>query len=153
MSFPEAITRLLNDPDSVKIVTAIGPDGIPHSAPKGTLRIDEEENIEYVEILESSKSYRNATYSLWFDKKVAVLVIGPKREVYEITGVVRTILVAGRKFEEVYKRLEASRGFDISAVVTIVPESVENLSPAEKIAEQEKHHFFYRHLDRIAKTI
>ncbi len=66
-------------------------------------------------------------------------------------GSVRRILIAGRKFEQVYRKLREEKGFDIAAVVTITPEEVEDLRPEKKFEEQERDHFFFKHLDRIAK--
>ena len=144
-SFKE-IESLVNDPQSIKILVTVSADGIVHAVPKGTIHTDEAGNIEYAELFESSQSYRNITASLWFNKKAAILIIA-----YEVSGSIKTILVAGRKFEEAYKKIEAEKGFDIAAVIKIVPESVEDLNPRKKFAEQEETHFFYKHLDRIAK--
>ncbi|HBQ86887.1 MAG TPA: hypothetical protein DD811_10475 [Syntrophomonas sp.] len=149
-SFKE-IESLVNDPQSIKILVTVSADGIVHAVPKGTIHTDEAGNIEYAELFESSQSYRNITASLWFNKKAAILIIGENGAAYEVSGSIKTILVAGRKFEEAYKKIEAEKGFDIAAVIKIVPESVEDLNPRKKFAEQEETHFFYKHLDRIAK--
>ncbi len=91
--------------------------------------MDESGELQYAELFEASRSYRNVTASLWFDKKVSVLILGPNREAYEVRGSVRRILIAGRKFEQVYRKLREEKGFDIAAVVTITPEEVEDLRP------------------------
>ena len=147
------IEPIINDKNSIRIVAAVGADGVVHAAPKGTLYVDEAGYLQYAELFEASKSYRNVTASLWFDKKVAVLIIGKNREAYEVTGSVRKISVAGRKFEEVYRKIQEEKGFDLAAVVTIVPEKVEDLQPGKKFEEQEQNHFFFKHLDRIAKPL
>jgi len=148
------VAELINRQDTLKIVVSVDGDGCPHAVPKGTLRATDTGLLEYAELLESSRSYRNVTGSIWFGRKVAVLVVGAPTEggraAFEITGRVERILVAGAKFEDVYRILAESRGFDVAAVVTIVPQSVEDMGAGNKIAEQEKSHPFFTHLDRLA---
>ena len=52
---------------------------------------------------------------------------------------------------KVYTEILEQKGFDIAAIVTIVPEVVENQSPKEKFEEQEKTRPFFKHLDRLKK--
>lgn len=145
------IREIVNSPKSVKVVGTVGADSIPHTAVKQTLHINEEGNIEYVELFESSLSYKNITGSIWFDKKVSVLVYGENKESYEIIGKVDHILVAGREYEAVYAKILEEKGYDIAAVITIIPERVENQSPKDKFEEQENTRLFYKHLDRLSK--
>jgi|GEM_PF-1837343 hypothetical protein len=142
MASIKEIEPLIQDKSSLKIIAAASAEGVVHAAPKGTLHVDEDGNLQYVELFEASKSYRNITASLWFNKKVAVLIIGEDQRAFEITGDVKSILISGRKFEKLYRKLQEEKGFDIAAVVTIVPESVENLQPDNKFREQEQNHFF-----------
>jgi hypothetical protein len=142
--------QLINNPSTIKIVATVDRDGRPHAAPKGTLRVLDDGLIEYAELLESSRSYKNITGSIWFERKVAVLVIAEDKSAFEITGRVDSITVAGAKFEEVYRNLSESKGFDVAAVITIIPEAVEDLNIKDKFAEQDKNHIFFTHLDRGA---
>lgn len=145
------IRNIVNDPKSLKVVGTVGADGIPHMAVKQTLHINEEGTIEYVELFEASLSYKNITGSIWFDKKVSVLVYGENKENYEIIGKLDRILVAGREYEAVYKRILEEKGYDIAAVVTIIPERIKNQSPKDRFEEQENTRLFYKHLDRLSK--
>jgi hypothetical protein len=77
-------------------------------------------------------------------------VLGANRESYEITGKVDRILIAGRKFEEIYSKILQDKGFDIAAVVIIIPEKVDNKSAKDKFEEQESTRMFYKHLDRLS---
>jgi hypothetical protein len=143
------LSHLINNPSTIKIIATVDGDGRPHAAPKGTLSALDDGVIEYAELLEASRSYKNITGSIWFGRKVAVLVIGEDRSAFEITGRVDSITVAGAKFEEVYRELSESKGFDVAAVITIIPEVVEDLNIKDKFAGQQENHFFFTHLDRI----
>lgn len=145
------IKHIINDTKTVKVVGTVGIDGIPHTVVKQSLHVNEEGNIEYVELFESSKSYRNITGSLWYNKKVSILIYNGNNESYEIVGEPTKILVAGREYEKVYTKILEEKGFDIAAVITIVPNSIEVQSPKEKFLEQEKTKIFFKHLDRLSK--
>lgn len=149
----DGIKQIINDPKTVKIVGTVGIDGVPHSAVKQSLHVNDEGKIEYIELFESSESYRNVTAGLWYNKKVSVLILSPDKESYEIIGEPERILIAGREYEAVYTKVLEEKGYDIAAVVTIAPESVENSSPKEKFKDQEKTRLFYKHLDRLSKEI
>ena len=152
MASIEEIKSIVNDPNTLKVVGTVGVNGNPHIAVKQTLHINEDGNLEYIELLESSESYKNITGSIWFDKKVSVLVYGENRESYEVTGKVDRILVAGRDYEAAYTKILDEKGYDIAAVITIIPEKVDNKSPKDKFEEQEKERLFYKHLDRLGSN-
>lgn len=139
-----------SDAGSLKIVSALNGDGTIHSAPKGTLTVNAAGQLEYLEVLESSASYKNVVRSLWFDKKVTVLVIGSDRKAYEIVGTVRRILTAGRQYEDAYKTFLEKRGHGIAAVIQIDIESVSDMAVSNGMERQEREHFFFTHLDRLA---
>lgn len=150
MATMEEIKSIVNDPNSIKVVGTVDIKGNPHTAVKQSLHINEDGNIEYIELLESSESYKNITGSIWFDKKVSVLVYGDNRVSYEITGRVDRILVAGEDYQAAYTKLLDEKGYDIAAVIIIIPEKVDNKSPKDKFEEQEKERLFYKHLDRLS---
>jgi hypothetical protein len=138
------------DSGSLKIVSTLNENGTIHSTPKGTLTVNASGQLEYTEVLESSSSYKNVVRSLWFDKKVTVLVIGIDRRAYEITGNIKRILTAGRYFENTYNAFLEKRGHGIAAVVQINVESIIDLDISKGIERQEREHFFFTHLDRLA---
>lgn len=146
----EELKRIMEDQGSLKIVSSQNRDGVIHSVPKGSLEISGEDELTYVEVLESSASYRNIVYSIWFDKKVSVLVVGEQKEAYLIHGHVRKILTSGREYEGYYRNLQETRGFDIAAVVRIAVEDVKDLNLAKAIEKQKAEHPFFQHYDSIA---
>ncbi|MCL1967157.1 MAG: hypothetical protein FWF67_04680 [Fibromonadales bacterium] len=146
----QQVRDIVADSGSLKIVSTLNENGTIHSAPKGSLKVNEAGQLEYVEVLESSSSYKNVVRSLWFDKKVTVLVIGVDKRSYEITGNIKRILTSGRHFENAYKAILEKRGFGIAAVIQIDVESVADLDISKGIERQKREHFFFTHLDRLA---
>lgn len=146
----EELKKLIEDKNTIKVVSSQNREGIINSAPKGSLEISGDNELTYVEVLESSKSYRNIVYSIWYDKKVSVLVVGADRETYLIHGHVKKILTCGSEYEEYYKRYQEARGFDIAAAVKLEIETVDNLNLAEKIKKQKEEHPFFTHYDSIS---
>jgi len=145
------IKHIINNPRTLKVLATVDIDGVPYTAVKQTLHVNEDGNVEYVELFESSQSYRNATGSIWYDKKVSIAVYGENKESYTIIGKPQRINIAGREYEKVYTEFLEEKGFDIAAIITIVPEFIVNQSPEENFAEQEKTRPFFRHLDRLKK--
>jgi len=146
----QQVQSIVADPGSLKIVSALNENGTIHSAPKGSLKVNAAGQLEYIEVLESSSSYKNVIRSLWFDKKVSVLVIGADKRSYEITGNVKRILTAGRYFENAYSTILEKRGHGIAAVIQIDIESITDFDISKRIERQEREHFFFTHLDRFA---
>jgi len=143
------VQDIVADSGSLKIVSTLNENGTIHSAPKGTLKVNASWQLEYIEVLESSSSYKNVVRSLWFDKKVTVLVIGTDKRSYEIIGNIKRILTAGRHFEDAYKAFLEKRGHGIAAVIQIDVESITDLDISKGIERQEREHFFFTHLDRF----
>jgi len=146
------IKQVINNPKTVKTLGTVSIDGVPHTAVKQTLHVNDEGKLQYIELFESSKSYRNITGSLWYAKKVSISLLSENRESFEIVGYPDQILISGREFEKAYAETLETKGYDIAAIVTIVPESVENNSPDIKFNEQDKTRLFYKHLDRLSKN-
>lgn len=146
----EELRKLIESKESLKIVSTQNREGIINSAPKGSLEISGEGELTYVEVLESSSSYRNVIYSIWFDKEVSVLVIGENKETYLIHGLVKKVLTSGREYESYYRRWKEARGFDIAAVVRLTVKEVKDLNLSKGIARQKEEHPFFQHYDSIA---
>jgi hypothetical protein len=72
----EKIKKIINDPGTFKIVGTVGVDGVPHTALKQTLHINEDGNIEFVELLESSVSFKNITGVSGLTKKFPYWCLG-----------------------------------------------------------------------------
>ena len=108
--------------------------------------------LKYWELLESSQTNKNVTYALWFDKEIAINIITEDRKSYQIKGIPRKNLNAGREYEENYiKAQERNKDNDLAAVYYIEPTYVKEESYSVRLEEEREKHPLYMHLDRIAK--
>jgi len=146
----EEIINAINKEGTLKSIASVDQYGIPHIVYKGSLHINEDGNLEFNEVLEDSKNSKNMVGSLWLNKKVAVQILTVDFESYEIIGTVERAVTSGSKFEEVYKSL-ISRSPDsgLSAIWTIIPESVRNESFKERLKQSRNDNPYLRHLDRF----
>jgi predicted pyridoxine 5'-phosphate oxidase superfamily flavin-nucleotide-binding protein len=147
---PEEVIRLLKDYESNKALATVDDQGNPHVVFKGSVTVLDDGSIAYAEVLESSQTNANLIYSLWFDKKVAVIVRGKDGISYQIKGKPVRYDYTSPLFKEFYLKARERKGPDseVAGVWIIAPESVRNETPAVRKAEEEKKHPFFRHLDR-----
>lgn len=148
----EEIKKLIEDKESVKVLATVGKEGNPHVVVKGSIFVNEDGNLEYLELLEGSKTNKNLLYSLWFEKDVEVNVI---------TRDGRSLLIAGRpvkniftgheyqeKYEEAQKRDPEN---DLSSLWIIEPYKIVDETYQVRRTEEAEIHPIYAHLDRLAK--
>ena len=147
----DELTADINNSATLKSVTAVSKAGIPHTVYKGTLHVNSDGNIEFYDILESSRINENLVYSIWFGKFVTVNILTEDRRSYEILGKPVQSITTGSKFEEVYKNLKANRGNDLNAIWIIEPSEVREETFAVRNSEQERDYPFLKHLDRALK--
>jgi hypothetical protein len=147
----EEVKGYILDRDSIKVLATTDKDGTPHAVAKGSLTVDEEGRLLYLELLESSRTNKNMIYSLWFEKKVAVNIITPQRKSVLIKGRPVKTLIAGRVFEKYYTfAQQRDSGNDLAAVYYIDVEEVIDESYPVRRAEEAAKHPLYIHLDRLA---
>lgn len=147
----DELTADINNSATLKSVTAVSKAGIPHTVYKGTLHVNSDGNIEFYDILESSRINENLVYSIWFGKFVTVNILTEDRRSYEILGKPVQSITTGSKFEEVYKNLKANRENDLNAIWIIEPSEVREETFAVRKSEQERDYPFLKHLDRALK--
>lgn len=147
------LKEIFADKDTIKVLASVDTDGNPHVVAKGSLTLSEDQTqIIYMELLEGSRTHKNLTAGIWFENKVAINVISKERVSYQIKGTPVRCLVAGRIYEEYYKKAqERNPENDLAAVYYIDIEEVINESYPVRMAEERKKHPLYVHLDRIAK--
>lgn len=141
----------INAQSSLKSVTAVLKSGVPHTVYKGSLHVNKDGNIEFYDILESSKINEALVYAIWFDKYVTVNILTEDKRSYEIVGTPLQSITQGREFEEVYKNLKHHKGNDLNAIWVIAPLEVREETFAVRKAEQERDFPFLKHLDRAVK--
>lgn len=148
----EEIQQYINAEDTVKVVASIDKNGIPHVVFKGSVHVNADGNLEFYEILESSRNNQNLVHSIWFDKKVAVGILTPDKKSYEIVGKPIKSITAGKTFEQVYVSLREKLGdIDLVAIWIIAPESVREETFKVRLQQQEDNYPILKHLDRLYK--
>lgn len=146
------IREAIADENSIKVIATIDRHGVPHVVAKGSISVNEDGQIKYFELLESSQTNKNVTYALWFDKIVAINIITKEKKSYQIKGIPRRSLVAGREYEEAYVAAQKrNKDNDLAAVYFIEPVEVIEESYPVRLKEENEKHPLYLHLDRIAK--
>lgn len=146
-----ALREDINNPTSLKSVTAVLKSGVPHTVYKGSLHVNEDGDIVFNDILESSRINEALVNSIWFDKYITVNVLTEDKRSYEIIAKAKESITQGKEFEEVYKKLKKDRDFDLNAIWVIEPVEVRNESFDYRKKKQEEDYPFLKHLDRAVK--
>lgn len=145
----ENIVNLLRDRETKKVLATVDKNGVPNVAFKGSITVNENGELEVVELLETSQTNKNLTYSLWFDKLVAITIWGKDGENYEIKGVPVKVHIDGPYFEKKYREaLKRNSNNDISGVWIIRPEAVRDQTYARRKQEQDEKYPILGHLDK-----
>ncbi|MDR3165712.1 MAG: hypothetical protein LBU13_09045 [Synergistaceae bacterium] len=148
--FAENVMRMLEDERTVKVLTTVDSSGTPHSVVKNSLRSDEEGNIVCLELIESSRTNSNMTGSLWFGRKVSILLVGRDGSSLQIKGRPYKCVVAGPVFEAHYRETRKQLGnVDLGAVWIIAPDEIIDESFETRWREESDAHPLRKHLDRI----
>lgn len=148
----ESIKELIEDENSIKLLTTVGKNGIPHAVIKNSLYVNKDGNLEYFELLEGSWTNKNLVYSLWFDKKVTITVITSDKRSFLIQGKPYKTIVAGKKFQEKYEIVKKwNKDSELAAIWVIEPESVKEETYLVRKEEERIQNPYYIHLDSIAK--
>ncbi len=151
MKIPLELKGLLEDYESIKVLSTTDKDGVPNACFKGSLTALDDGLLAYVEFSESSRSQKNMLHNLWFKKPVAIAVCKGALA-YQIKGVPYRFVIEGplrdRFFQEVWKRIPESNP---SGVWLIKPEEIIDESfLAQQKKEQGKINYsiWYQYLGR-----
>lgn len=146
------IIELFENDETVKILATIDDKGVPHAVLKQTLHVNDEKNLVYLELLESSRTSKNLLRSLWFDRKVSATIKSKDNQSYQIIGKPVKALIAGPVFQKYYVDLrEKLPAADLAVVWIIEPEEVYNQTFSVRQAQEAAVHPNFIHLDRLAK--
>jgi hypothetical protein len=146
------IIALFSSDDSTKVLATVNENGYPHAAAKRFIRVDDDGNLLYLELVESSRTQKNLVRSIWFDHKVSISVSDSNGQSWQIKGKPVKTLITGPVFLHHYRDVRKRLGdVDLSAVWVIEPEEVINENVLVRHAEEEQAHPLFRHLDRLAK--
>lgn len=146
------IIELIKNKDTVKALATINRDNIPNVVFKEFLDVNEEGNIIYLELIESSNTNSNMVNSIWFKRKVAINIKSQEGISYQIKGTPTRALISGPVFENYYKLVsEKIEDGDLSTVWIITPEEIINETYEVRKKEEEEKHPLLKHVDRLAK--
>ena len=147
------IIDAINNPDSIKVVATISKEGIPHVTPKGSLTVDENGRIRFLELLEKSQTQKNLVYSIWFDKYIAINIITPDRKSYLIKGKAYKTINSGKEFIDAYVAVQEKKGkdIDLSSIWLIDVESTSEQTFIARREVLETSNPYEIHVDRLAK--
>lgn len=151
VNLSEEVKSLFLDKDSIKVLASTDENGDPHAVFKGSIHINEEGKVVYLELIESSTTNRNLVSSIWFDKKVAINIVNKDKKSYQIKGRPIKAIISGSVFQKYYKFIQEKLegGSDLSTVWIIDPESVVEETFQVRREKEEKEHPLLRHLDRL----
>ncbi len=147
----EEIEKVINDKDTIAVISAIGKNGNPFSEVGKKLTVWKDKRIAFYEFLESSQLQKNLVYSIWFGKEISISLIGKDGKNYSVIGKPYQALIAGHEFEAEYIRTQEEFGekTDLSTVWLIDVISVtDNTYEVAKKREEEEHPYLM-HMDHI----
>jgi len=146
------VLNLLNNGDTVKILVTVDDVGTPHPVVKKSLRY-EGDTITYVEFLESSRTNRYMTKSIWFNKPVSILILTPDEKSWEITALPVRAIVNGKIFQRYYEEAQKKyNGLDVATVWVLRPLEIREGTLQKRVAEESQNHPYFLHLDKLAEV-
>ncbi|MNC40866.1 hypothetical protein D3C75_896070 [compost metagenome] len=145
------IQTLLQDPQATKVLATADKLGSPHIILDSTITSNEQGQIIYLELIETSQTNVNLVNSIWFKRKVAIQLSG-SGEAYLIKGYPVYSIICGPLFEHYYKLCAARNPeFDLSTVWVIEPDEVSEDTYEARKSQERAEHPLVMHLDRLAK--
>jgi len=146
------VLNLLNNGDTVKILVTVDDAGTPHPVVKKSLRC-EGDTITYIEFLESSRTNRYMTKSIWFNKPVSILILTPDEKSWEITALPVRAIVNGKIFQRYYEEAQKKyNGLDVATVWVLRPLEIREGTLQKRVAEESQNHPYFLHLDKLAEV-
>ncbi|MDT3426585.1 hypothetical protein J2Z22_002111 [Paenibacillus forsythiae] len=147
----ERIQALLQDPGAAKVLATADKQGIPHIVSDPSITVNDDGQIIYLELIETSRSNVNLVNSIWFKRKVAIH-LSKGEESFQIKGYPAYSVICGPVFEHYYKlTLERNPEFDLSTVWIIEPDEIIDDTYAARKNKERREHPLIAHLDRLAK--
>ena len=148
----EKAAKVISAQSSVKVLATVDSQGLAYAEEKEFLELTKEGNIIFLELLETSRTYKNFTRSLWFNKNISLTVIGEDKTSYRIIGKPVRILVNGAQYESYYKQVRELLGdVDLAAICVLEPVDVSDITLLNEIKKQDKELPIFIHLDRLLK--
>ena len=159
LSLDAEIISLINDANTIKVVATTDKNGIVHMVFKGSVSINQDGNIQFLELNETSQTNKNMIYSLWFKKLVSINILsadvtGSERKSYQIKGIPVKAVICGKEFEKNYTIVRERLGpdADLSAIWVIEPQEIREETASIRRQVERREYPLIGHLDRYAGT-
>lgn len=150
LEIQEDVRELLQDSETVKALATVDKEGNPHVAYKGSVHVNERGEIEFYEIIESSRTNQNLVNSIWFNHTVSINILAKDKRSFLIVGKPKKVLIYGKEYEKHYAAVQKRFGnIDLAAVWQIEPIEIREESFEKRRVEEEEAHPLLRHLDRL----
>ncbi len=148
----EELVAMLGKADTIKLLVTTDENGAPHAVVKNSLRLDEENHLIYLELLESSHTNKNMVRSIWFNRQITVAVVGANGGSFQIKGKPLKAIVSGPLFRKYYEQTQGENAdFDLAAVWVIEPQEIADQSFSVRRQQEDTRRPYFKHLDRLAK--
>ena len=145
----EQLKAIIQDENTKKVLASVSKKGEVHAVFKKYVEVDDEGNIVVYELLDSSQTGRNLTYSLWFNKKVSLLVDAGDGISYQIKGIPHRDIVTGPVYEEKYKEfILKNPDNDLAGIWTIIPVEVRDETYEVRLKEEREKYPVIGHMDK-----
>ena len=148
----DELKKILDEPDTLKVLAVNDREGIPHVVFKGTLHAEDDYFVFY-DLLQSSVTNKNLVNSIWFEKKLEINILSKNRRSFHIVGTPVKSVTAGKYFESIYENIQErfGRDTDLNAIWYIEPEQIQEVSFDVRKAEQRDKFPILAHLDQITR--
>ncbi len=147
------IKKIIEDKQSVAVVSAIGKNGFPYSQKTHKILVKDNGQIAIYELLEKSQIQKNLVFSLWFSKEVSLLVVTSQGKSFYFTLKPYRALEAGHEFTNEYNKILSEFGSDadLSTVWLFDVENIEETTYEVEHEKEKKEHPYLYHMDHIVK--
>ena len=147
----EEIKEIINDKNTIAVVSAIGKNGNPYSAVSNKLEVRKDGRLGFYSLLETSQIQKNLVYSIWFDKKVSISLISKDGRNFQLYVKPYQALIAGREFEAAYETAIAEFGEDADLSTVWLLDLVSAKESTYKVEKEieKKEHPYLGHYDHL----
>jgi len=146
---PELL-EILAHPATPKVIATLDEDGSPRAVPSPFLHARPDGLLVHFELLETSVTNRNLLRSLWFDRKLAVTLVGAEGQTFVIKAVPAKAEISGSAFGRAFETVRSVLGdADLAAVWLLRPHAIVDETYTTRKRDEEERHPFSIHLDRL----
>lgn len=153
IALSDELKAIIGDFSTVAVISAVGKNGNPYSQVPHKISVREDGRIAVHQLLEKSQLQKNLVYSLWFSKKVSLVIGAKDGRKFHLYLTPYQALVAGREFTKEYESVLAEFGedADLSTVWLFDVDSYASATYKDEHAQEKAEHPYLYHMDHIVK--